>query len=150
MRCLKRNQTSFHYATFVERQLIYEVDEYGNNINTGEYRLIYSNPIPCEANISPASGVTVTQLFGGSEIYDKILIMDDPNTPIDEYTILWIDCTPDVVTEQEEGENLGITLGGTIIGDNGQFSPHDYVVKRVARSLNSVAIAVSKVNVRNG
>lgn len=150
MRCLARNQKPFYYATYIEKRPLHEVDEYGNQVDNGEYQLVYSEPVLCKANISMASGVTITQLFGGSEIYDKILIMDDPNTPIDEYTILWIDCTPDVVTEQEEGENLGITLGGTIIGDNGQFSPHDYVVKRVARSLNSVAIAVSKVNVRNG
>lgn len=150
MRCLKRNQTSFHYATFVERQLIYEVDEYGNNINTGEYRLIYSNPIPCKANISPASGVTVTQLFGGDESYDKIIMVDDPHISIDEYSILWIDTAPEIVTEIESNDDLPMTLGGIVVGDEGYISPHDYIVKRVARSLNSVAIAVTKVNVSYG
>lgn len=148
MRTLNRNKSKFHYSTYIERQPITETDEYGNAIQTGEYRLFYSDPVLCKANISAASGATVTQLFGGSESYDKILIMDDPDTPIDEYSILWIDTDPDVVTEQGNGENLEVTLGGIVIGDNGNFAPHDYIVKRVAKSLNSVAIAVSKVNVR--
>ena len=48
------------------------------------------------------------------------------NIPIDEYSILWVDTLPRL------NEDI----------------PHDYVVKQVARSLNSVSLAVSKVDVK--
>lgn len=147
MRCLKRNQVKFYYATYLSRRALSRMDEYGNEILTGEYQSLYSDPIVCDANISPASGAMITELFGSDERYDKVLVMDNPKTPINEYSILWIDTTPEVIVDDAEGQPLEITLGNIIVGDNGHFKPHDYVVKRVARSLNSVAIAVSKVNV---
>ena len=67
--------------------------------------------------------------FGDSESYDKVIVLDDKNIPIDEYSILWVDTLP------------------TLNEDGSTETPHDYVVKQVARSLNSVSIAVSKVNV---
>lgn len=121
MRCLNRNKRPFYYALYQGREAISETDEYGNTFLTGEYRTKYSEPILELANISPASGTTVTEIFGGSEGYDKVLILAKPNTPIDEYSILWID---------EDTE-----------------SAHDYIVKKVSKSLNSVAIAASKVNI---
>lgn len=148
MRCLNRNKVSFHYATYIDKQPVYVTDEYGNQLATGEYQTIYTNPVPCGANISPASGATATELFGSVEGYDKVIVMDDPECPIDEYSILWIDTSPEIEPDIGSNAVLEITTGGVIIGDNGHFTPHDYIVKRVARSLNSVAIAVSKVNVR--
>lgn len=127
MRCMKRNQVTFHYATFVGKHPLISSDEYGNELRTGESEIEYSEPTRCKANITPASGIVATQLFGTSEGYDKILVMDDPHTSIDEFSVLWIDARPDAE----------------------QNVPYDYIVKRVARSLNSVAIAVSKVDVRN-
>ena len=70
-----------------------------------------------------------TRQVGDSEIYDKVLVMDNPRTPIDEYAILWVDTIPRL---NEDGST---------------DTPHDYVVKKVARSLNSVSIAISKVSV---
>jgi hypothetical protein len=55
--------------------------------------------------------------------------MDDPRTVIDEYSILWIDKMP------------------VMNRDGTTDTPHDYVVKKVARSLNSVSIAVAKVDI---
>ncbi len=121
MRCLNRNKSKFHYALYLKREPVTTFDEYGNEIQTGEYRVLYGDPIAVEGNISPATGATATELFGGSEGYDKVLMLDNPNLPIDEYSVLWIDSKP---TE-----------------------PFDYLVKKVARSLNSVALAVSKVKV---
>lgn len=121
MRCLNRNKQPFYYALYQGREAVTETDEYGNTLLTGEYRAKYSEPILELANISPASGATVTEIFGGSEGYDKVLILAKPDTLIDEYSILWI------------GE--------------GTDSAHNYVVKKVSKSINSVAIAVSKVDI---
>lgn len=122
MRCLTRNKVLFYYALYAGRKPVYETDEYGNQIQTSEYAVEYGAPVACRGNISPASGVTATEVFGGSEGYDSIIMLDDPHTPIDEYSVLWIEVKPS--------------------------ESYNYVVKKVARSLNSVAIAVSKVNVR--
>lgn len=123
MRCLARNKTKFFYATYEGQSEI--IDEYGNV--TGQYSVSYSDPIASQGNISAASGEIQSRQFGESESYDKVIVLDDVNTPIDEYSILWVDTLP---------------------LPNEVTVPHDYVVKKVARSLNSVAIAISKVSVR--
>ena len=110
---------SFYYAHYVGKKEM--TDDYGNN--SGEFELVYGEPVKVFGNISAAQGEVQTRQFGESETYDKVIILDNPKTPIDEYSILWVDKTPD------------------------NESPHDYVVKKVARSLNSVSIAISKVTV---
>ncbi len=147
MRTLNRNKQTFYYATYMEKQEMTETDEYGNILQTGEYQTIYSNPVEYTANISPANGTTASEIFGTAEGYDKIIVIDDLNVPIDEFSLLWIDTTPDIETVDENSPVLEFTMGGIVIGDNGHFKPNDYIVKRIARSLNSMAIAVRKVNV---
>ena len=56
-----------------------------------------------------------------------MIVTDDLLCPIDENTVLFIDKEP------------GYTEDGTPL--------YDYIVKRVARSLNSISYAVSKVSV---
>jgi len=63
--------------------------------------------------------------------------MDNNAPPIDEYTILWIDTVPQV------DENGALVVNG----DGDVLTPHDYIVKKIARSLNSVSVAISKVKV---
>ena len=123
MRCMTRNKTTFYYALYTGQTEI--IDEYGNA--TGQYSVIYGDPIKALGNVSAAQGEMQTRQFGESESYDKVIVLDDVNTPIDEYSILWVDTLPS-------------SSGGVV--------PHDYIVKKVARSFNSVAIAISKVSVR--
>lgn len=118
MHCLKRNQVPFWYAPYLGKTDI--LDDYGNV--TGEYTIGYGDPVPMKGNISAARGEILNRQFGDSEAYDRVIVLDDPKTPIDEYSILWVDKKP--------------------------IGTHDYVVKKVARSLNSVSIAITKVNVR--
>ena len=73
-------------------------------------------------NVSPATGFAQTDVFGYLESYDKVLITDDMDCPIDENTVLFIDKEPQVV----DGKPM-----------------YDYTVKRVAKSLNSISYAVS-------
>ena len=123
---MARNKTTFYYALYTGQTEI--VDEYGNA--TGQYSVTYGNPTKTLGNISAAQGEMQTRQFGESESYDKVIVLDDVNTPIDEYSILWVDTFPQL---NEDGSTI---------------TPHDYVVKKVARSLNSVSIAISKVSVR--
>lgn len=128
MRTLLRNNSVFYYAKYESKAEI--IDEYGNS--TGQYEIIYSNPIKISGNISAAQGEMQNRQFGDSESYDKVIVLDDMNIPIDEYSILWVDTLP------------------ALNEDGSTETPHDYVVKQVARSINSVSIAVSKVNVAHG
>lgn len=133
MRSLIRNQVSFYYAPYEGKTEM--KDDYGNL--SGEFEIVYGKPVKVFGNISAAQGEMQTRQFGESETYDKVIILDNPNTPIDEYSILWVD-KPPVLSSQ----------GALLMNDEGIATvPHDYVVKKIARSLNSVSIAISKVHV---
>ena len=123
MRCMNRNKVKFFYALYLGKAPI--KDEYGND--TGEYEVKHGSPVEFSANISAAKGETQTRQFGENEIYDKVIVMDENAAPIDEYSILWVDSTP------------------TIKEDGTTETPHDYIVKKVAKSLNVVSVAISKV-----
>ena len=127
MKGLERNKQEFRYAAPTgEKEPI--VDKQGNL--TGEYASGYSEPVTWKGNISAGSGDVEAAPFGSEITYDRIIVLDDPKFPINESSILWIDTPPEI---QEDGSTK---------------DPHDYIVKQVATSLNSVSIAVSKVNVR--
>lgn len=125
MKTLNRNKTAFYYALYEGKE--HMVDDYGNA--TGEYDVKYSEPRKFFANISAANGRVDVKLFGANVYYDKVIVGDDTFPQIDEYSILWIDTAPVI-------DNEGKTE-----------TPHDYVVKKIAKSLNSVSVAVSKVEV---
>lgn len=133
MRTMLRNKSKFYYASFVRKEPV--KDEYGND--TGEYNVIHDNPVEYFANISAAKGETTTRQFGESESYDKVIVMDKDAPPIDEYTILWVDKTPKI-------DETGALVKD---GDGNVLTPHDYIVKKVAKSLNNISIAITKVEV---
>lgn len=133
MKTMERNKSKFFYSLYKEK--VPMTDEYGNV--TGEYEIIRENPVEFSANISAAKGETSTRQFGENESYDKVIVMDNNSPSIDEYTVLWVDRIPQV----DE-------TGALATDDNGEvITPHDYIVKKVAKSLNCVSIAISKVNV---
>ena len=125
MRCMERNKCIFYFSSFTDKVGI--ADEYGNR--TGEYAVSYSNPTKLSGNVSAAMGEMQNRQFGESELYDKVIVLDNPKVGIDEYSILWVDTLP-VINE-----------------DGSTDTPYDYIVKKVARSLNCVSIAISKVTV---
>ena len=125
MRTMLRNKSKFYYASYIDQTEI--IDEYGNA--TGEHKVIYSNPIACLGNVSAAQGEMQTRQFGESESYDKVIVLDDGNAPIDEHSVLWVDTLP-------------------LLNEDGTTdTPYDYIVKKCARSLNGFSIAIRKVSV---
>lgn len=120
MRALKRNKRTFWYCLYGTEIELQDSD--GNY--TGETAIGYGEPVQVKANISPATGQSNMEMFGNLTDYDRVIVSDDLTLPIDENTVLFIDKTP---TDGARG--------------------YDYTVRRVARSLNSVAIAVRKVDV---
>lgn len=123
MRSLKRNEQTFYYALYGEE--VEEIDEEGNY--TGESTIGYGNPVKAKANISASRGEASNEQFGVSLEYDKIICSCDMELPIEETSILWVDTKP-------------------VLDENGATkTKHDYIVKKVAKSLNSVQYAIKKV-----
>lgn len=121
MRALIRNKVPFYYALYEGSTEIMR-----NSRHTGEYSNSYSTPILTAGNISAGTGNSDSEWYGLSQSdYDKIIVMDEVSIPLNESSILWVD-------------NLDTS------------KPYDYIVKRVARSLNSVSIAIKKVTVDAG
>lgn len=124
MKTLERNKRTFWYANISAQTPA--VDEYGNK--TGEVNITYGLPVSFESNVSAARGSSELDAFGINANYSKTITTDNLTIPIDKSTILWIDSEPDAN------------------GESGNVK-HDYVVVAVAKSLNSVTIAVKEVSV---
>lgn len=130
-----RNKQPFWYALY--DATVEQYDEYGNQIGTSA---TYGNPVQTSGNISPAKGNVIARQFGDDELYDKVILTGDRDTPIDEYAVLWIDVEP----ELDANGALKVNADGEIV------TPWDYIVRKVGRGLpnfGSTAIAVSKVTV---
>lgn len=119
MKLLKRNLKPVWYCNYLEE--IPTLDDEG--YETGDKRIVYTDPKCVECNVSAEKGEAQLQVFGNLDSYEKVILMDS-DYGIDENSVLFVDKDPEVV----DGKPI-----------------YDYIVKRVAKSLNSVAIAVSKV-----
>ena len=138
MKCLKRNQRPFWYCLYKGEIPI--LDEYGNE--SGETIVTYEDEVELSANISQATGQSNTEQFGNLENYDKVIVTDWIDCPIDENSVLFIDKEPEW-KDAEYNEQTAITVTGATV----KVPVYDYTVRRVAKSLNSISIAVSKVKV---
>lgn len=123
MKIMERNKTPFYYLLYWKKERLTDSEDY----ETGEEKVYYYPAVYMEANISPASGFAQTEQFGNFINYDKVIVTDDINCPIDENSVLFLDKAP---AYDADANPL-----------------YDYTVKRVAKSLNSISIAVSKVTV---
>lgn len=119
MRSLEINKRDIYFANIVGEEPLF--DEWGNE--TGEYKIIYSEPELLRINVSPAKGQVGIRQFGEIEQYDKILVTHKTNLDMNVGTILWVD-------------NLDTTL------------PNDYDVKKIAISINSTILAIKKADIR--
>lgn len=119
MKQLVRNKRKFWYAKYNGRTPI--LDE--NGLQTGESAIAYTEPVEIEGNISYPTGFANIEKFGTIVSYDILITVEDPNTPIDETTVLWV-YNRDPLTD-----------------------PFDFEVRRVARSLNSATLQCAQAKV---
>lgn len=117
MNTLAINEIKMYYATFSGRRMAQ--DSQGQY--TSESELSYSDPVEFWANLSAARGEASTEQFGQDVSYDKVIVSCDMSLPITDTSIIWV--------------------------DNSLDEPNDYIVKKVARSLNVISIAIRKVDV---
>ena len=123
MKLMKRNLSPVYFCLSHGKQP--QTDD--NGYETGEEQVVYKPPVRLMCSVSPATGYAQVNMFGNLESYDKVLVTDDVRCPIDENTVLFIDKKPEFNSE-------GVPL-------------FDYRVRRVAKSINSISYAVSKVTV---
>ena len=142
MRCLNRNKQKFYYANYQGMSKIYSDGKF-----TGEYQLTYSEPTLAYGNISPARGDAYTSPFGITDTgIDKVIVLSNPAFPITETSVLWID-NAGLLSSNSEAIVGQALVGQAVVGAG---SPaYDYTVVRIARSLNSISIAIKKVDVTN-
>lgn len=122
MKLMKRNLSTIYYCLYTDRVPVLDDEGY----ETGEYTVGYGEAIKLKCSVSPATGYAQADVFGNLESYDKVLITDDMSCPIDENSVLFVDKEVEI--------------------KNGQPA-YDYTVKRVAKSLNTISYAISKVKV---
>ena len=105
-------------------------------VTSGSAYANYGNPVQVEGNISAARGATVMRQFGDDAQYDRVILMEDRDTPINEYAVLWIDNPPDVNAN-----------GALKTNQDGTYkTPPNYVVRKVGRGLPTFGNAVIAAN----
>ena len=119
MRTLEINKQPMWYALCTGKTEV--IDEYGNH--TGVFELTYSDPVYYPVNMSESRNIVNFEAFGITADYDRTFVTSDLSCPIKEDTIIWFGADP-------------------------ATDPHNYVVHRIANSLNSITIAIRAVDVR--
>ena len=119
MRTLEINKQPMWYALLTGKTEV--IDEYGNH--TGVYEMTYSDPVYYPVNMSESRNIVNFEAFGITADYDRTFVTSDLSCPIKEDTIIWFGADP-------------------------ATDPHNYVVHRIANSLNSITIAIRAVDVR--
>jgi hypothetical protein len=103
---------------------VYDTDNYF----TGDYTTGYQDAVAAKGNISAAAGEADLEQFGTGIEYDKVIVLEGTNWPIDENTVLFVDKEPDYAKD-----------------DANHVHPiYNYVVVRVAKSLNHITLAIKR------
>lgn len=116
MRSLARNRQPFAYAHALDPVEVLDAD--GNR--TGAVKPLWGEMIEAKANISPDRGTVGVEAFGAFADYDRVICYT-PADRIDlrELDAVWIDAD--------------------------RAGKHDYVVRRIGRSINGILAAVQRV-----
>ena len=138
MKLMNRNLKSIWYCPYQRKEAVVDTD----NNETGEQKIVYGNPVEMKVNVSPAVGRAQQEQFGTLESYDKVIVTDNMDCPIDENTVIFVDRVPEFEPVTTSGTSSGTTSSATVL-----VNTPDYIVKRVAKSLNHISYGVTKVNV---
>lgn len=121
MRSLTRNKQTIYYALYTG-----DTENTDATLYTGEVVANFATPVAIRASVSAARGTSDIDLFGVNTSYNKTIIVDDLDCPIDEHSRLWVGREP--------------------TASNGVSVPHNYEVVMVAKSLNHITYAVQQVD----
>lgn len=117
MQSLGINQQQIYYAMYSS-----SVDATtSGGLKTGGKEKTYHSAVSMWANVSPQRGSADFEPFGTALDYDRTMVTTDMDCPIDEQSILWVDRTAQASV------------------------PHNYIVRKVAKSINSITYAIKEV-----
>lgn len=122
MRLLRRNLQTVYYCTLDRKEEILD-----NGFKTGEYKYIYSEPVPIECVVAANRGYKHRDFYGQLESYDVTLVTADMTSNIDEATMLYIRKEPEYDTD---GNPTGFT----------------HSVREVAPMLNTILYKVMAIS----
>lgn len=152
MRCLERDTQWVLVSFFVEKREL--TDEEGRL--TGRHEVVRTEPMPLRCSVSASKGTAESSPFGIDLDYDRTVLIEDTAYPIDEASVLWIDDLDQSALDalsRNVADASALGMGDEGEGADDAFSqtlttkPHDYVVKRVARCPNCLAVAAKRVEV---
>lgn len=140
MRTLNKNKQTMYYALLDKEVPIYDLDEDGNikyieidgvqvPVETGETRIVYSNPVEFKGNITMSGGESQAAEFGlNLGDYAAVLISDKELLPITETSLIWHESEP-------------------VYGTDGYVDEHnaDYTIVKLSPSLNTDRFVLKKV-----
>ena len=133
MRTLNKNKQKLYFANQDKQIPIVEIyyDEDGNEyqLDTGETKLGYGEPIRFDGNIAMSGGEAEAQEFGlNLADYEAILIVGKNTLPITESSLIWYN------TEPKTDDN----------GNADEYSA-DYRIVKISPSLNFDKYVLKKV-----
>lgn len=123
MRSLNKNKRQLYYALYISDEPI--LDEYGNE--TSESEPTYGKREELRCNVSSATGEEAVQAFGSFTNYTRVVCVANNDCPLSEQTIVW--------------------FGVPIFNEDGEPTPHNYIVTRKADSKNGILYALKEVKV---
>lgn len=130
MRCLERNKHKFYYCTYRDKEYVLDSDGH----RTGDMCATYNAPVEIRASISATTSMTSATRGAFSDIapygvvlnYDRRIVVDDLNCPIDELSVLCVDVEP-VYDE----ENHLINFDHEVIKKVKGLNDITYYIKRI-------------------
>lgn len=133
MRTLKKNKQKMYYANQDRIAPIYEtyIDDDGNEyqLDTGETKLVYGEPVEFNGNISMSGGEAEAVEYGlNLADYSAILVMDKNTLPITETSLIWQNTEP-----KKDAD-----------GNTDEYSA-DYRIVKISPSLNIDKFILQKV-----
>ena len=124
MRTMTRNRRVFYSAAHASTVL--GTDKDGNYT---EPMTTYDEVTKRMGVFTPANGRADVELFGTTELYDKVITLNLTDDYLAVGSVLWVDTLPEFDAK------------GNVT------NAYDYVVVRVAKSLNFINVAIRKVDV---
>ena len=124
MRNQKINETKHFVLNYKGEEKVKDSDDN----YTGEVKIAYTKPIMFMGHISGAKGSSQVAIFGTDIAYDKVLVITKAKferLKITENSVFFIDKKPNY---------------------DGTNPLYDYRIKRIAETINEVAIALEKVS----
>lgn len=133
MRTLNKNKQKLYYANQDKLVPVYDYyeDSEGNliELETGETKLVYSEPIEFYGNISMSGGESEAVEYGlNLADYEAVLIVSNNYVPLTETSLIWLNTEPK--TDDE--------------GYADEFSA-DYRIVKISPSLNVDKYVLQKV-----